>query len=360
MDVRHVLLLAGYAALLVIGLINVFESDLTGLVLVGAAVAGAIFVRGRLLNIVIWLGVLVLGLALLASLDFRGVVPIGIGAVGALIAAWPDSSLIQRLAASPQAEDEDHDDAGEPSPPADLKLRTIGRLELSAQGEELSAGLLESRILAFIWLYLLARIAAGSDPRLTRPALGDEVYPRLDPSTQRQRLRGQLRDIKQLVGALAKRVRIEGELVGLDLAGCDFDVLSLGALAAQCREAGILPRGLQRKAAALLLELGDGLFLPGWEDLEHRVTGGRGGAAEVVNSARRRVADDRADLAIALASTLLSAGKPSDAIRPLEDALVGAPHREDLVNLLISACHRTGQTQRIKELQSEYGIKEKA
>jgi DNA-binding SARP family transcriptional activator len=360
-DVRSVLMLAGYAGLLAVGLVNVFESDLTGLVLIAAALAGAIFVQGRLLNVAIWLGILVLGLGLLASLDFRGVVPICLGLVGAVIAAWPDSSLLQRITPGDLVTEDEHDaDADEPSQPATLKLRTIGRLELSAEGVDLSGGLLESRILAFIWLYLLARIAGGTDPRLTRSALGDEVYPRLDPSTQRQRLRGQIRDIQQLAGPLANRVRVDGELVGLDLANCDFDVQTLRALAARCRDSGILSRGLQRTASTLLSELGSGLFLPGWEELEHRVNGGRGGAADLVNSARRQVADDRADLAAALGSTLIAAGKPSDAIRPLEDAVVGAPHREDLVKLLISACLRTGQVARAKELQSECGLKEKA
>src|SRR5438270_3900649 len=45
-DVRSLLLLVGYAAMLVIGVVNLFEGDLSGLVLVAAAIAGAFFVRG--------------------------------------------------------------------------------------------------------------------------------------------------------------------------------------------------------------------------------------------------------------------------------------------------------------------------
>ena len=146
-DVRSVLLLTGYVALLAVGIVNIFESDLTGLVLVAAAVAGAIFVRGRLLNLAIWLGVLVLGLALLASLDFRGVVPIGVGLVGALVAAWPDPAMVNRLTSSGvQTEAGADDEIEEPSPPVDLQLRTIGRLELSADGKDLSPKLLDHRI----------------------------------------------------------------------------------------------------------------------------------------------------------------------------------------------------------------------
>ncbi len=358
-DVRSILLLVGYVALLGLGLVNLFEADISGAVLVAGAVLGVIFVRGRLLNLVVWLGLLVLGLTLVAGADLRGIVFVGAGLVGAVVAAWPDAAMMQRWQSGTGRLSEPEEEVDEPEPAVELRLRTINRLELMSEGVELTAALLDRRIVAFIWLYLLARAAAGGDPRLTRAALADEIYPRVDPSTQKQRLRGQLRDIQELPPPLAKRVRVDGDLITLDLAGCDFDVQSLRALATKCRDAGILPKAIQRKAAALLADVGSGLFLPGWEELEHRVTGGRGGASEVINAARRQVADDRADLAAALASTLIAAGDPSSAIRPLEDAMAGAPHREDLVKLLVAVCLRTGQTARAKQLQSEYGIKEK-
>src|SRR5205085_12005513 len=161
----------------------------------------------------------------------------------------------------------------------------------------------------FIWLYLLARTVSGGDARITRSALADEVYPRLDSSTQKQRLRGQLRDIQHLPEALAKPVRVEGELMSLDLGGCDVDALNLHQLAASSRGLTVLPRSMQRKVAAVLDSVGSGLFLPGWEDLEHRVTGGRSAAGSVINAARQQVSDDRADLAMALAQTKLAAGQ---------------------------------------------------
>lgn len=359
-DARSILLLVGYVALLGLGLINLLEADISGAVLVAGAVLGFIFVRGRLLNLVVWLGVLVIGLTLVAGADLRGIVFVGAGLVGAVVAAWPDAAMLMRWQSGAVPLPEPEEQVDEPEPSADLRLRTINRLALLADdGTELTAALLDRRIVAFIWLYLLARSASGGDPRLTRPALADEIYPRVDPTTQKQRLRGQLRDIQELPPRLARRVHVDGDLITLDLAGCDFDAQALRLLAAKCREAGILPKTLKRRAAALLADIGSGLFLPGWEELEHRVTGGRGGASEVVNAARRQVADDRADLAAALASTLIAEGDPSNAIRPLEDAMAGAPHREDLVQLLVAACLRTGQTARAKELQAEYGIKEK-
>ena len=68
-DVRSILLLVGYAGLLAIGVLNLYEQDWSGLVLVAAALAGAVVVRGRVRNIGIWLVVAVFGLGALAGLD---------------------------------------------------------------------------------------------------------------------------------------------------------------------------------------------------------------------------------------------------------------------------------------------------
>ncbi len=361
-DVRSILLLVGYAGLLAIGALNLYEQDWSGLVLVAAALAGAVFVRGRLLNIGIWLGVAVFGLGALAGLDTRGVFPLGIGVVGAVISAWPDAGLMARLrapAAMPFTDeplDSTNDEPEPVRPPAELELHTIGRLELRAGDKDLTANLLEHPVLAFMWLHLLARLAAGADRRLDRSALSDEVWPRLDTATQKERFRNQLRAIRKLPSPLANRVQTEGDLVGLDLSGCDFDVNRLRALAAEAQGAGIMSPRLLRRATTLLDEVGTGLFLPGWEEIEHRVTGGRGGAAELVNSARRQVADHRADLALALAEGHLAAGRPANSVKVLETAKVGAPHREDLIHLLISAYVRTGQTKQALNLKSEYGL----
>jgi Bacterial transcriptional activator domain len=361
-DVRSLLLLAGYAGMLIIGLVNVVEADNSGLVLVAAGLAGAAFVHDRLLNIGIWLGVLVFGLSAVAGHDLRGLVPIGLGLVGAIVGAWPDATMVEGLR-SRSVEADVPADADEPeevgAPPA-LTIRSIGRLELLAGDKDLAPELLSHRVLSFIWLFLLVRVVTDGDPRVDRAALADEVSPRLDPQAQRQRFRGQLRDLQKLEAAISDRVVISGELVGLDLGHCDFDIDRLKALDEECRAAGILPARLQRRAAKLLAELGSGLFLPGWEELEHRVTGGRGGAAEVVNAARRQVADHRANVAAALAETLVAAGRTAEAIAPLEDAMAGAPHREDVIRLLISAYLRTGQTAKAKSLQAEFGVKEKA
>ena len=359
-DARVVLLLVGYLALVVVGVVNLFEADYSGAVLVLAGILGAVFVRGRLLNASVWLGVVVLGLVMLAGQDIRGVVPVGAGIIGAVVAVWPDAKLLRRLS-SAGAEGEREEDEPEPEPaPAAVQVRSVGRVEVLVDGKDLAPALMDHRVAAFIWLYLLGRLVSGSDARISRAALADEVYPRLDTSTQKQRLRGQLRDIQHLPEALAKRVHVDGELLSLELDGCDVDALSLHLLASSCRGSNLLPRSLQRKVAAVLDSVGTGLFLPGWEDLEHRVTGGRSAAGSVINAARQQVSDDRADLRIALAQTKLAAGQAAEATRLLEDGLTGAPHREDVAKLLIRASLQAGLTKRAKELQAEYAIKEGA
>jgi hypothetical protein len=357
LDARGVLLPLGYLALLAVGVTNLFESDLSGGVLVLAAVAGAIFVRGRLLNASIWLGLVVLGLVMLAGQDIRGVLPVGAGIIGAVVAVWPDARLLRRLSSAGAEVDSEEDEPESIEPPAAVQVRSVGRVEVLVQGADLTPVLMDHRIAAFIWLYMLARLVAGGDARISRAGLADEVYPRLDTSTQKQRLRGQLRDIQHLPEALARRLRVDGELVSLELDGCDVDALSLHRLASSCRDSTILSRSLQRKVGVLLGSVGTGLFLPGWEDLEHRVTGGRSAAGAVINAARQQVSDDRADLGVVMAQTKLAAGQPAEAARLLEDALVGAPHREDVAKLLIRACLHAGLLMRAKELQAEYDLK---
>lgn len=357
-DARSVLLLAGYLALLVVGVVNLLEADYSGAVLVLAAIAGAVFVRGRLLNLAIWLGVLVLGLVMLAGLDLRGIVPLGVGILGALAAAWPDAAELRRLAPAEAPGEPDSDD--EPmAPPARIQIRTIGRIEVAADGADLAPTLMEHRIPAFLWLYLLARVVSGDDLRVSRSTLADEVYPRLDASTQRQRLRGLLRDIQRLPEALSGRIQADGDLVRLNLTDCDLDAVGLRELANSCRGSELLPTRLAKEAAAALDSSGGGLFLPGWAELEHRVTGGRSAAGSVVNAARQQVSDDRADIVLALARTRLAAGQASEAARLLEDGLEASPHREDLVRLLVKACLQAGLTVRAKELQAEYAVKER-
>ena len=134
-DARSLLLLAGYLGLLIVGVINLFEADWSGLVPIAAAIAGIAFLRGRLLNLVVWLGVFAYGLAALSQLDFAGVVPVGLGLLGAIVAAWPDKATLESLRPAATISSHDRDDEEEaevPLPTAELTIRTVGRLEFKA------------------------------------------------------------------------------------------------------------------------------------------------------------------------------------------------------------------------------------
>ena len=357
---RHAVLVLGYLALLAVGAINLFEGDLTGAALLLLGGFGLFRLRSRLGALVVWLTALFIGLAGLAAGDLRGLLLAAVGAVGAVAAVWPDHELVQahlqREVPTELAEEEDEEPARqEPL----LRIRTVGRISLEGGARDLTATLLERRILAFIWLYLLTQSASGPDGRVQRSALGQEVSPLMDGSTQRVRLRGQIRDLQKLAEPLGDRVKIDGELVGLDLAGCEFDVEELRALVAKCRANPLLSTSLKRRASRLLAEMGSGLYLPGWEEIEHRATGGKGDAGQLVTAVRAQVSDLRADLALALGHALLAAGQPADAIPSLEDALGAAPLREDVARVLVSACLRSGQTSKAEALEAEYSLREK-
>ena len=356
---RHAVLALGYLALLSVGLLNLFEGDLTGAAFILLGGFGLVRLRSRLAGLLVWVTAGLLGLAGIAGGDLRGLLLAAVGVAGAIAAAWPDelAAAFPPTAAGSAPVDELDPEPAEPEPI--LRIRTVGRLTLEAAGNDLTAGLLERRVLAFIWFYLLTQKAAGPDGRVARSVLGQEVSPVLDASTQRQRLRGQIRDLQKLDSPLAERLRVDGELVGLDLDSCSFDVLHLRDLVAEVRTTTVLSRRQQRRVAGLLAELGSGLYLPGWEEIEHRATGGRGDAGQLVASVRAHVSALRADLALALGQSYLSGGQPTDAIQFLEDALSAAPFREDVARLLVAACLRTGKNARAEELEADYALREK-
>ena len=78
-----------------------------------------------------------------------------------------------------------------------LEVRTLGALVLRDGGEDLTAFLLKSWVLSFIWLYLLVRAILSPDGRISRAELAEELTPGLNPERQRKRsvaggLRGRL------------------------------------------------------------------------------------------------------------------------------------------------------------------------
>src|SRR5262245_822954 len=81
------------------------------------------------------------------------------------------------------------------SPSSALEIQTLGRIRICANGEDFAPGLLHRPALGFTWLYLLARAARQHDDRVTRAALGDELFPRTSPERQRRKLSQRLNEV---------------------------------------------------------------------------------------------------------------------------------------------------------------------
>ncbi|MGH7765101.1 MAG: hypothetical protein ACREOM_11880, partial [Candidatus Dormibacteraceae bacterium] len=195
---------------------------------------------------------------------------------------------------------------------------------------EFSAVMLSKPVIAFLWLYLLIRGLQNPKDRVMRIELADELTPGLSPEKQRKRVTARLSDMLhgELPKPLADRVVIEkDDSVRLDLTHCTIDLLRLQALAAECiGNEGLLAPALAEEAARML-DAVQGEFLPGWDQLENEVTGGRGGAGELVRDLRQSVEAFRVDLLGALAANYLARREPARAITLLEQALERQPER---------------------------------
>jgi hypothetical protein len=195
--------------------------------------------------------------------------------------------------------------------------------------------------------------------RVTRAAFADMLFPGV-VRDQRRKLSRRLSELKNhdLPKPLAQRIRVDGEFVSLDLAGCDSDVGWLLTVASEIVAAGgLLSDGLcesAEKARRLAAEE----FLPGWEEVERRGTGGGSGMTDVVEDVRDRVVTARMAILDALAEARLVRQQPGEAIPYLEEALRCRPERAQLARKLADVHERSGQPQRAAAIRQEYGLNE--
>jgi DNA-binding SARP family transcriptional activator len=241
--------------------------------------------------------------------------------------------------------------------PAHLTIRTVGGLRLTQGGDDLTASLGDRKVLAFLWLYLMARKLRNAHDSITRAALADELSPGLHSSTQRSRLRGRLSEMRnQLPSALGKRVEVAGERISLDLTDCDIDLQRLlDADVAYGKANGVLTAE-QLTAIEFAVSDADGVFLPNWDDLEQHVNGARGGAGEVIADLRRRVEDARSSLLRSLGEGYLAHANPEAAIGALERALEHTPDDESVARSLVAACLQSGRLARAEQLRKEFSL----
>jgi DNA-binding SARP family transcriptional activator len=239
----------------------------------------------------------------------------------------------------------------------DLQIRTMGGLRITAGAEDLTSALLDRKVLAFLWLHLLARTLRNPADSITRTSLADELSPGLDSSAQRSRLRGRLSELRnQLPAALGRRLKVEGERITLDLGDCAIDVTELvDAARTYGGSSGVLTSVQLAELDSIVTGV-QGSFLPEWDDIEQHVNSGRSGAGEVVRDLRNRTDHSISALLRALGAGYLAHGKAEAAIAPLERALALSPDDEAAARSLSTACVQTGRLSRAEELRKDFSI----
>ncbi len=240
---------------------------------------------------------------------------------------------------------------------AHLTIRTVGGLRLTQGGDDLTPTLGDRKVLAFLWLYLMARKLRNAHDSISRAALADELSPGLDSSTQRSRLRGRLSEMRnQLPSALGKRVEVAGERISLDLTDCSIDLQRLLEAGQAYSKANGVLSAEQLTAIESAVSDADGVFLPNWDDLEQHVNGARGGAGEVIADLRRRVEAARSSLLRSLGEGYLAHGNPDAATGALERALEHMPDDESVARTLVAACLQSGRLARAEQLRKEFSL----
>jgi DNA-binding SARP family transcriptional activator len=242
-------------------------------------------------------------------------------------------------------------------PRAGVRIRALGGLRILADGADVTSTLLDRKVLAFLWLHLLARKLRNPNDTITRASLADELSPGLDNSTQRSRLRGRLSELRnELPPALGRRVEVAGERIGLDLVGCQVDVVELLEAERTFGSSNGVLSAEQLKAVEAVVSDAKATFLPEWDDLEQRVNSGRGAAGEVVAELRHRVDAASATLLRVLGSGYLAHGKADAAVTALERALELSPDNESVARSLVVACLQTGRLSRAESLKRDFAL----
>src|SRR5262249_21920343 len=109
-----------------------------------------------------------------------------------------------------------------------VQVTTIGGFRLLCEGSDVTASVVNRPILAFVWIYLLARSITAPGVGVDRQRFADELHPRFDSQTQRARLRKRLHELHRLLDEpVARLVRIEPEMLRFAVEDCAVDVVEL-------------------------------------------------------------------------------------------------------------------------------------
>ncbi len=377
-DARGQYLVLAYAVLAVIGIVNLIEQDLYGFALVAAAATGVWLLQRRWFHAIFWSWQILLGILGLLQLDFSALITIPVSIVGLAVglAARPQIRFggvvmpppirvgtpfgsTNQVLATPDSENGPVAATTFAGPPTvapapeavAFRVLTIGRLQIVVKGVDVTEELTGKPMLAFVFLHLLTREIHVRGSAVRRSALAEEVSPGLPVAQQLRRLRSTLHDLqRKLPDELASRVKVEGESLSFDPSGVELDVDWLRWYDDAVRRKTLLDPDFERGLASHLDSTANGEFLPGWEDIEQKVNGGKGVAGELVTQVRVTVDRLRVDLSMALARSYLAAGQPTRATRPLEAVLSIATDRDDLQRLLVSVYQQTGQHKKATDI----------
>jgi hypothetical protein len=230
---------------------------------------------------------------------------------------------------------------GDPTDAATVGIRTIGGFQIWSEGKDLAPTLLKNEVSSFMLLSLLVQAILHPETRVTRDELGESVFPKIPAKARHSRTRKRLHAIRNYTPALAARL-LEDSGLSFDLTGCRVDAIELLDLARSCLGSAVLPPELVPKAEQLVT-LTAGRFLPFWEVLDEKVTGGDGPSVEPVEVIRGRLEVARADVLAALGGTHVASGQAQRAIAVLEEARRMRPEREDVANQLVVAYRAIGR-----------------
>ena len=238
-----------------------------------------------------------------------------------------------------------------------LTIRSLGTLQLVCAGEDLTSRLLRAPTLSFIWLFLLTHAAARPRATVHRQVLAEEAFPGIDPEQQRGRLRGRLSDLQHdLPAVLADRVKVDGDLLRLDLEGVEFDLARLRLIADDLASGNGLLTDADIKAVQGAIAEDGGEYLPAWDEVERQTTSGRGSAGELVRTVRTLADDLHVQLLVRLAQHYEARHDSPQAIPLLEEVLRRRPEREDVAQLLVADYRETGQLMRARQLETTYRL----
>jgi len=236
-----------------------------------------------------------------------------------------------------------------------LTIRSLGTLQLVCAGEDLTSRLLRAPTLSFIWLFLLTHAAARPRVTVHRQVLAEEAFPGIDPEQQRGRLRGRLSDLQRdLPAVLSDRVKVDGDLLRMDLEGVEFDLARLRLIADDLAGGSGLLTDAEIKAVQSAIAEDGGEYLPAWDEVERQTTSGRGSAGDLVRTVRTLADDLHVQLLVRLAQHYEARRDSPQAIPLLEEVLRRRPEREDVAQLLVADYRGTGQLMRARQLETTY------